>query len=816
VYAEVAIPLPLANTFYYAVPSQWAEELRIGMRVIVRFQGADTEAYVVGLTETIPDAIRPKIKLISRITDPTPLFNEELLELCRWMASYYACGLGEALQTALPAPVRYKTQKVYAINEKAAAAAPKNGIYGDILRTLKEMGPLTERALQRRLRDPLVPQRLRELVSVGALEVHAQSVTRHAPITELRVTINRERICTTEEILHWQRRAPAQTAIYLTLLHSGEEMSATPLCRRHNTTHAALHALAEKGLVHLREVPVSRTPATEFTVPPRPATLTAEQQAAYERICEALAEKHAQTFLLHGVTGSGKTEVYLRAIEEVLGQGRTALVLVPEIGLTPQTVGRFAQRFPGRVAVLHSGLSDGERFDEWYRIQQQRASIVVGTRSAVFAPLRHLGIIIVDEEHDASYKQNEHPRYNARDVAIVRATRNKAVCVLGSATPSLESYRNSEIGKSVRLVLRSRVADRPLPKIHIVDMRKEPPQGNGEAVLLSRLLREAVEDRLARHEQVMLLLNRRGFAPSVMCPSCGWLATCEGCGVGMTYHRQNSILRCHFCHAQKPHPTCCSECGFRRLIFVGVGTQRAEDYLQRIFPNARLERMDADTTSGRGGHAKILSRFAQGEIDILVGTQMLAKGHDFPGVTLVGVLNADTTLAIPDFRSAEATFHLLTQAAGRAGRAETPGEVIVQTYRPQHYAIQNVVKGETDAFYAEEMTRRHKLGYPPFRRMLLFWVEHTEAEKTEQAAVVLTRFLRQFRENHKSWGLGLLGPAPALIPRINHVCRWQVAVLAQRPVHIQQVIEHVRNAFADTNETKGVTLKIDVDPYSLW
>jgi len=522
-----------------------------------------------------------------------------------------------------------------------------------------------------------------------------------------------------------------------------------------------------------------------------------------------------QTFLLRGITGSGKTEVYLQAIEHALAIGRGAIILVPEISLTPQTVGRFKARFQTDIAVLHSGLGAGERYDEWRRAQRGEVRIVVGARSAIFAPLPRLGIIVVDEEHDHSYKQSETPRYHARDVAIMRAKMNDAVCVLGSATPSVESFYNSETGKSIRLELERRATSAALPEVRILDMRGMLRDQGGQA-FLPDALEKAVAERLERSEQVLLLLNRRGFAPFVLCPQCGWMAECTDCQVTMTYHARGAHLSCHYCNKRRAVPQVCDACHFNPLLYLGVGTQRVEDLLQRTFPQARIERMDADTTAGKGGHAKILGRLAAGEIDVLVGTQMIAKGHDYPGVTLVGVLNADTGLGMPDFRAAETTFQLLTQVAGRAGRGDKPGHVIIQTYRPNHYAVAAAAGHDYAAFYAREIHERKNAGYPPFRRLANLAIECEEPRGAERAIAALHRLIRREMEALGFRGMEFLGPAPATVSRVKKKYRWNLGVLSVSAKRLNSLVRAARAAFASENPVPSAQLKVDLDPYGMY
>ena len=633
--------------------------------------------------------------------------------------------------------------------------------------------------------------------------------------TETWVVLLEEAVAGQEALATLQRRAPKQASVYLDLLHGEPERAATSLYQKHAVDSTVLRALEKKGLVRREERELYRTPAFE---PDRGAEhkhrLNSEQRKAFEAIAAALDARRFSSILLHGITGSGKTEVYLQTIEHALAKGLSAIILVPEISLTPQTVGRFLARFDTRIAVLHSGLSPGERYDEWRRAQRGEVRIVVGARSAVFAPLPDLGIIVVDEEHDTSYKQGETPRYHARDVAIVRAKFNKGVCVLGSATPSIESYHNSECGKSLRLELVRRATNASLPEVRLVDMREEAKELSGE-IILSRVLEREVKARSASGEQVILLLNRRGFSPFVLCPQCGWVAECNDCQVSLTFHSKGAFLSCHYCNARHEIPQVCGECHFNPLLFLGAGTQKVEDFLTRSFPDSRVERMDRDTTAGKGGHAKILGRFAAGEIDILIGTQMLAKGHDYPGVTLVGVINADTGLALPDFRAAENAFQLLTQVAGRAGRGDLPGTVIIQTYRPQHYAVQAASKHDYAAFYRQEIRQREKAGYPPFRRLVNFLLESEDPLEAERRVALLHRVVREQVEILGFRGVEILGPAPATIRRVKKKYRWNLGVFSKSAKRLNDLTRAVRADFAPRAGSR-VQLKVDLDPYGMF
>jgi primosomal protein N' (replication factor Y) len=544
----------------------------------------------------------------------------------------------------------------------------------------------------------------------------------------------------------------------------------------------------------------------EHDPPVKPFQLTTDQLTALYAIEKT---EGFSTVLLHGVTGSGKTEIYIQAAEWALSRGKTCLVLVPEIGLTPQLMDRFASRFPGRVAVLHSSLTRKQRIDEWLRIFHGRAPVVVGTRSAVFAPLKNLGLIIVDEEHETTYKQEETPRYHARDTAIVRAQKVGATVVLGSATPSMESFRNAEGKKFEYVHLTSRVEDRPLPAVEIVNMREEFA-AEGKQTVFSRRLLQAISERLDRGEQTMVLLNRRGFAAFLLCRKCGYNFQCTSCSVSMTYHRSGDRLLCHYCGLARRPPKVCSECKSEYIHFVGEGTERIEADLKEIFEGARIGRIDRDTMKHLRDFERVLGGFRKGEIDILVGTQMIAKGHDFPLVTLVGVLAADAALSLPDFRAAERTFQLLTQVAGRSGRGDKPGEVIIQSFFPDHYTFQLAVTQRFEDFYARESRYRKAMFYPPFTALAGIVVTDRDKERAAREASAVGEFLNKMRGDSAR----ILGPAPAPLERVKQLHRYQLLIKAGS----RKTLHHLLTALRDHLEAKKLSstrVMVDVDPVSL-
>lgn len=584
--------------------------------------------------------------------------------------------------------------------------------------------------------------------------------------------------------------------------HGGGWM--TEVLRAAGVTPAMLKNLEKEGFVRVVDRPWKTDPlANRVVIPTEPLALMPEQKVALRAVCEACAARDPRPILLHGATGSGKTEVYLQAIAEVLAAGGGAIVLVPEIALTPQTLFRFAGRFGDKVALLHSALGAGERQSAWERLRKGRARVVVGPRSAVFAPVTNLGLIVVDEEHEPSYKQEESPRYNARDVAVMRARLESCSVVLGSATPCLESWRNALRGKYRRVRMPRRVDDRKPPAVRVVDMRRETAR-TGRIQVFSKGLIEAVESRLAVGEQVMLFLNRRGFAASMICAGCGYVARCAHCSVSLTYHRDDERLVCHICGETAPAPTQCPGCGAEGLRYTGIGTQRVEKITRTFFPRARVQRLDADVTRKRRSHEEILAEFRARRIDILVGTQMIAKGLDFPNVTLVGVLMADMSMHQPDFRAGERTFQLLAQVAGRSGRGDTPGEVIVQTYTPHHPALDAVLQDDFEGFAAGELAEREAFGYPPFRRLICITVSATDEATARRGA----EGLREALARGLPEGAELSAVEPAPLARARGRFRFQMLLLAEDP---RPVVRRF-NALPDSiRSPRGTGVTFDVD-----
>ena len=684
----------------------------------------------------------------------------------------------------------------------------------EVLAALAAETPLDWRRLRRLVADDrslaaaLESLRRRELVRVEA-EYGPSVNPRVITVLDLRLT-RAEALSASEGMA---RVAPSQARVLRWLAANGLSLSAAELARRSGSGEAAVRALVQRGLLAARPVEVARDPqALRPAVPGAWPEPTPHQAAALEQVRRLLARERPGAMLVFGVTGSGKTEIYLRAIETVLARGRQAVVLVPEIALTPQMIGRFRSRFGEQVAVLHSRLGAGERFDEWRKIKQGRAAVAVGARSAIFAPFTRLGLIVLDEEHETTYKQEDNPRYHAREVAEYLADRHGALLLLGSATPSLETYHRASSGELALAELPERINRRPLPPVKIVDLRAELQAGNRS--VLSRYLQERLQTCLERGQQAILFLNRRGYSTFVLCRSCGAAMKCPDCDVSLTLHgtapAAPGVLQCHYCGYREAVPAICPVCGSKSIRHFGSGTERVEEELREHFPRARVLRMDVDTTRTKGAHERILDHFARGEADVLVGTQMVAKGLDFPRVTLVGVIAADVALNFPDFRAAERTFQLLTQVSGRSGRGADPGEVVVQTYNPEHYSVQAAQRHDFMAFCRHELPVRQGIGYPPFSHLVNFVVWGTEGEEVSRAAHWVVERLRSDGDP-----TAVIGPAPAPIARLRGHFRWRALLLEAEGEPALRRARSVLRAWEATRPRGDLRLTIDVNPLSM-
>jgi primosomal protein N' (replication factor Y) len=739
------------------------------------------------------------------------------------MAKYYLAPLGIALRAALPAVLSDVSRDYVAlVGQAGGGLRPRERRLAEALG--ERGGSQGVRTLTRALRMGSLWPEIRSLKARGLL-AH-ETVPPAAPPVKTRRVV---RLCRYLESLKERDeafgRATRQREAYELVEASGGAVELGNLVGEAGFSRSVVGGLADKGLVTLVDEEVMRDPfASMGTEAPPDLTPTPAQRAALDALVSGLDEGEPAPFVLQGVTGSGKTLVYVELLRKALARGRSAIVLVPEISLTPQTVSRFRAHFGDQVAVLHSGLSDGERYDAWRQLREGHRSIAVGARSALFAPLHDLGVVVVDEEHDGSYKQSEAPRYHARDLAVVRARAHGAVCVLGSATPSLESWQNARTGKFRRLLLPERVGGARLPDVQVVDLRvarkarneaTRPKVVRGGGVLSERLV-AAVDARLERREQVILLLNRRGYASYVQCRECGDVEQCENCSVSLTYHRVTQRIVCHHCRYEEPAPTRCSKCGSQDLSFRGLGTEQVERVTAETFPKARIARMDVDTTSGKWAHQRILSRVERGEVDVLLGTQMIAKGLDFPRVTLVGVVNADVGIHLPDFRASERTFQLLSQVAGRSGRGVLGGEVIIQTSLPEHYAVRAAVAHDFEGFAVREIGERERPHYPPHVRLVnvvLSSPDQQLAAGAAEAAVAWTRraVARSARQGRDR--VDLVGPAPSPIERLHGRWRWHFLLRSSSPGALGAVGRTLVEGF--TLPSGDVRLALDRDPVAL-
>jgi len=818
---EVAVPLPVPGPFHYSVPEALRDAVDVGVAVHVPFGNRRLTGYVLETLDAAPPD-SPELKDIVAVGDEGRLFPAELVPLYRWIARYYAHPLGEVVRTAIPGSTRTATRLVVHLLDDGAAASASGAAALDpeAQALLARLGTATDRRLTIRT----LKRELGKKANATIARAEKQGwVSRAQEPVHKAVTVKREAWYALSGSLSQARNAfPRPGPVRDRLLEyidrfgpvaHGELKDAFP-----NLT-APLRAIKEAGVLDIEQREVRSDAAERVRIDDAdriPRAPTPAQGAALEALHAALDRGGYAGVLLHGVTGSGKTEVYLQTASRVLDAGGGAIFLVPEIGLTPQFLSRFRARFgDDTVGVLHSGLTERERFDEWRRIAEGRARLVIGPRSAVFAPVKDLRLIVVDEEHDHSYKQEEGLRYNARDVAITRGAMAKALVVLGSATPALETLYLAEQGRVQLLSLPDRVSGRPLPPVEVVDLRKYPTEDpDSPGALLSPPLRDALTDNLEAGGQAILLLNRRGFATVVLCTGCGTHFRCDDCDVSMTYHGRRHQVLCHWCGKTTPMPDVCPACkGRDTLRLTGRGTERLEEEMIALWPEMRVDRMDADTTRSRASHRRILDRFRDGEVDVLVGTQMVAKGHDFPKVTLVGVLHADAALHLPDVRSAERTFQLVAQVAGRAGRADLPGRVIVQTWHPEHHAIQRAAEHDFSGFVARELPLRRGLGYPPYRRMTMFRVSSPE-ESHAHKAVWMTKDLIDRGGGYvtKAGGkLRIRGPAPAPMYRVRGRYRWQILVTATDHTAMSRLLHAIGGAVHEVGRTVGKDTRVVID-----
>ncbi len=824
-YANVAFPLPEDLRFSYAIPNHLSRVVQPGTRVLAALGRSVREGVVIELIDqlVLPDP-SIEIKPLVDCLDDSPTFSEELLALTKWIAKYYMSSWGEALKIAIPAAVRTQQRRVIhllATDEQIEMMKKRMPLQSRILSILRQHGGLSPNQLSRRLGreyaklSPVI-SKLREK---GLIELKSDFQSKSKPRTTLVVKLTKPIAEVETQMPALIKRAPKQAQLLELILaqrHNWQDLSwpATELIKHTNTSLSTLRALERKALIGITRVKAVRNPLSLQALPSTQViTLNTDQAIALGAIQTAINQNRRTPFLLHGVTGSGKTEIYMRSIAIALNRKKGTIVLVPEIALTPQTISRFVGRFGQRVAVLHSDLSDGERYDQWQRIKAGEADIVVGPRSAVFAPMPNLGLIVVDEEHETSYKQTDaSPRYHARDVAIKRSELANCPVILGTATPSMESFYRAKADNYHLLNLPSRVSNIKMPTVQIVDMREELEKGNRS--IFSVALRRGIEKRLTQQEQVILFLNRRGYSTHVFCRTCGHVERCKHCSIALTFHYHTKRLVCHHCGYERPTPEVCPQCGSIYFRYFGLGTQQVEEQAIKAFPKASVNRMDTDSTKHKDAHRKILGAFRTGEIDILVGTQMIAKGLDFPDVTLVGVISADTALNLPDFRAGERAFNLLAQVAGRSGRSHAGGEVIIQTYMPEHYSIQASREHDYHGFYREEIGYREKFLYPPYSHAATILIRGPVEKEVIRVASCLLSCLEKLQTEEFS-DVIIRGPVAAPLSKIMGKFRWHFLLRCEQAETLRETARRAVGAIEPAATTKDVDVIVDIDPISV-
>jgi primosomal protein N' (replication factor Y) len=806
-FCDVAVPVPLDTLFTYRIPE--GIQPVVGGRVLVPFRQQRLSGIVTEVHDRKPQM---QTKDVLRALDAAPVIDDQLLRLGQWIAGYYLAPLGEVFRSMLPLSAEFKRTIAYRITERGQLALHLAGMEGSSARSRKtpedqqaEFRVLDYLAERDQVQEPSLRGSTRGSRAVLAGMVRKQWIARE-DLSGERDAARMVKIAvlkSTEGKLNDNQRTLIDA-----LAGAGGRLSVEGL-QSLDVPRTTLATLVRRGLVELLEEPagfaVSRVRARPS---PFDFQFSPAQLEALQRIRTKAGAQQFSGMLLHGITGSGKTAVYLAAMRTVLDAGRSAILLVPEIGLTPAVAADLHQVFGDEVAILHSALSDAERAEQWWRIKRGEARIVVGTRSAVFAPVADLALVIVDEEHDSSYKQEETPRYHARDVAVMRAKMAGAAVVLGSATPSLESYFNAKKNKYTLLELPDRVERRPLPEVEIIDMRQEFQQTGHEQVISQKLAAE-IKDRLERKEQVMVLLNRRGYSPVVLCRTCGKTLECKNCAIALTHHKRSRRMECHYCGYTAPVPGACVHCGSEYVYFLGTGSEKLEELLHGMFPQARIGRLDRDTVRNREDFERALNALNEGELDLLVGTQMIAKGHDIHGVTLVGVVGADMALGMPDFRAAERTFQLLTQVAGRAGRGQTPGKVVLQTYFPDHYAVQYAARHDFAGFYEKELQFRKWMHYPPYAALANVLVRSTKLDEALQWSGALGKWFEKTRHE----GVRVLGPAAAPILRLKQDYRYHFVLKSDSREKLNTVL---RSMLTYSAQQKIPRTQVIVDVDAVW
>ncbi len=804
-YLKIAIALPVFGTYLYMAPHHLVENACPGMRVLVPFGRRRVTGYILSRQPENNDEYR--VKFILDLLDDYPMFHESMIPFFFWAANYYIHPIGEVIKSALPVGLNTCDISVVSCSEKGKKALNDKILSSgesEVINLLIKQKSMPLKTIIKRSENPGINSLVRKMNQNGL--VHITN----------RLRRDKTRMKKEKFIVFCDLPVPssfsAKRALILDIVKKRKEISLKKLKKEVPSAPRLVKILAESGHVKIIEKQMFRDPFGDPVEPDIPPELTEEQKKVVSSVKEKINQGF-HTYLLSGVTGSGKTEVYMRLVSETVANGKSAVILVPEISLISQTERRFRARFGNTIAVIHSGLSMGELFDQWKRILNEDALIVIGARSSIFAPVKHLGLIIVDEEHDTSYKQETGFKYNARDLAVVRAKLENIPVILGSATPSVQSYYNACQGKFSELKLEKRINRHPLPQITLVDLKKYKDFRGREKIITPELSKEII-NCLENGNQALIFLNRRGFATFPVCESCGEPIKCRFCDITMTLHRDTDSFKCHLCGASLPSKIKCPACGSSKIKSLGFGTEKIESMLASMFPDARIARLDQDTVSRKGEIVRILKKIRNRTVDLIVGTQMLAKGHDFPFITLVGIICADMSLNFPDFRSGERTFQLLAQVAGRAGRGKTKGKVIMQTYAPDHFSIISSMKQDFMEFYQKELPFRKALSYPPFSRIIQLKLSGKDKDKVEERSMLVGELCRIFmeQENQARLPFQILGPIEAGIPKIASRYRWQILLKSQSHFLLNKVVKKLlydKKAFAG----KDVKLEIDVDPY---
>jgi primosomal protein N' (replication factor Y) len=814
-FCDVAMPVPLDSVFTYRLNPNLPTP-KIGARVLAPFRNQRLAGVVTRLHDSPPTT---EAKTLLEVLDSEPTLDAGLIRLGEWIAQYYVAPLGEVFRSMLPLSADVRRVREYSITEAGREALHQSAVKGSSLRSRKsadqqqeELRVLNEVERRGTVREATLRASAKASGEIIGGLVRKKWIARQD--TSHGDTVGRmQKIAVLRDVNGALKRSQKQQAI-LDAINAGEGRMALAELGARRLSRSALQALVRQGTIGIVEEALAERAMQSHGSHSLPrkfaeAKLNLAQQEALRQIAGAIAGRKFSVSLLHGVTGSGKTAVYLAAMQQVLAAGGSAILLVPEIGLTPAAAAHLHQLFGEQVAILHSALSAGERAQQWRRIRAGEAPMVVGTRSAIFAPVPNLALIVVDEEHDSSYKQEETPRYHGRDVAVMRGKLAGAAVVLASATPSLESYHNAEKKRYALIELRQRVEERPLPEVTVVDMREEFKKTGAEEIF-SQQLAAAITDRLELGEQAIILLNRRGYSPVVLCRACGQTVQCKNCAISLIHHKQANRLECHYCGYRQAVPKICPQCKSEYIFMLGAGSEKLEERLHEVFPQARIGRLDRDTVRRRGDFERVLNAFDAGELDLLVGTQMIAKGHDIHGVTLVGVVGADFALGFPDFRAAERTFQLLTQVAGRAGRGNTPGQVILETYFPEHYAIQFAARHDYAGFCEKELRYRKWMNYPPFTAVANVLMRSPELEQ----ALTLAGALGNWLEKNKSAGMRVMGPAAAPRVRLKKDYRYHIVLKSESRQSLNQTLRAMMRHAAEEKPSRA-SVVVDVDALSL-